>query len=271
MSNLSASTAPEMVSIAQAYLEVRDGFSIDRVVADPLLDRKFLKRCRELNLLGTDFDLNWKLFNGRKNKFFSDLPPTKNYTVSKKDDFEFSSEIAVRHVQELVRLRDGESVSLDKIICDPDLVSEFDSVAERLAPGFTPLDYRWVALGVRKAAGRYGSKAEKVDLPKFEALKATKSIRATELPTDQGLYLFRCDNESLFVGDTDNLRHRIEKHFDTGGINGLPDWLYDTRSRVVSLGVFPMPNVTSTSRKIVELGAIQRLRPLFNYIGSRAA
>jgi hypothetical protein len=40
MSRLASSSAPEMATIAQAYLEVREGFSIDRVVADPDMDRR---------------------------------------------------------------------------------------------------------------------------------------------------------------------------------------------------------------------------------------
>src|SRR5262249_36580690 len=123
MSNL-ANSQPQMALLAQAYLEVRDGYSIDRVVADPQLDRRFLRRCRELGLPGTDFDLNWKLFNGRKNKYFSDVPKTKNYTPSRKDEFEFSSEIAIRYVQEQFHSQKGWEISLDTIICDPDLAEE---------------------------------------------------------------------------------------------------------------------------------------------------
>ena len=196
MSRLAAGTAPDMARIAQAYLEVRGGFSIDRVVADPDLDRRFLRRCRELGLGGTDFDLNWKLFNGRKNKYFSDLPKTRNYTASRKDEFEFSSEIASRYVQEQVRKQGRGDVSLDKIICDPDLAAEFDEIAARLAPGFAALDYRWVALGVRKAAGRYAGKASQSGRPpsltsyqpgrfepaKFQATKACTGFAVKTSP-----------------------------------------------------------------------------------------
>lgn len=271
ISRLASSRTPEMAAIAQAYLEVRDGYSIDRVVADPEMNQQFLRRCRELGLTGSGFDLNWMLFNGRKNKYFSDLPKTKNYTASRKDEFEFSSEIAVRYVQEQVWEREARSISLDKIICDPDLAAEFDQIAAKLAPGFSPLDYRWVALGMRKASGRYASRAKSVDLPKFEVLGQTRDVKASSIPAEQGLYLFRCEDESLFVGDTDNLRHRIERHFESGGEDGLPDWLYHRGSKAISLGIVPMPEVTSTSRKIVELGAVNRYRPLFNYIGSRVA
>lgn len=271
MSRLATSSMPEMALIAQAYLEVREGYSTDRVVADPELDRRFLKRCRELGLAGTDFDLNWRLFNGRKNKYFCDLPKTKNYTPSHKDEFEFSSEIAIRYVQEQVRTEKGREVSLDKIICDPDLAAEFDKIAAKLAPGFTPLEYRWVALGVRKAAGRYSTKAQAVELPDFDYLGATASVRASTIPVQPGMYLFRCEDESIFIGETDNLRHRIERHFDTSGQAGLPDWLFDRGSKTMTLGIVPTPSFTPIERKIVELGAVHRFRPFFNYIGGRVA
>jgi hypothetical protein len=52
MSRLSAGSVPDTARLAQAYLEIRDGYSIDRVVADQDLDRKFLRRCRELGWPG---------------------------------------------------------------------------------------------------------------------------------------------------------------------------------------------------------------------------
>jgi site-specific DNA-methyltransferase (adenine-specific) len=270
MSRLTSGATPEMAKIAQAYLEVRRGYSTDRVVADPETNRAFLNRCREFGLTGTNFELNWKLFNGRKGNHFKDLPKTKIYTASRKDEFEFSSEIAARYVQEQAMLRNGSDVSLDRIICDPDLAAQFDAIAQKLAPGYSPLDYRWVAFGVRKASGRYAGKADAVDLPSFD-FKSTQDIRASQIPMEQGVYWFRCEDDSLFIGDTDNLRNRVERHFDSGGGSGFPDWLYETRHRPVSLGLLPMPKVTPTNRKILELGAIKRYLPIFNYVGSRAA
>ena len=39
-----------LASIIQAFGEVRGGYSVDRVIADPQLDRRFLRLCRELGL-----------------------------------------------------------------------------------------------------------------------------------------------------------------------------------------------------------------------------
>ena len=271
MSRLTAGSVPSMALIAQAYLEVRGGYSIDRVVADPELDRCFLRRCRELGVPGTDFEVNWRLFNGRKNKWLSDLPKTKMYTPSRKDEFEFSCEIAIRYVQDQIRAKGSRKSSLDKIICDPDLAAEFDKIAARLAPGFSPLDYRWVALGVRKAAGRYASKAGEAKVLSFSDFASTLSIRASKISTNQGVYCFRCEEESLFIGETENLRHRLERHFEGGGPQGLPEWLYERGSRVISLCVVPTPALTPVERKIIEVGAVQTYEPHFNYVvGQRA-
>jgi hypothetical protein len=83
-----------IAKIAQAYLEVRDGFSTDRVIADPELDARFLHRCRELGVAGTDYDLNWQLMRARKASVLTDMPKTKKYTLRQIDDFEYASEIS---------------------------------------------------------------------------------------------------------------------------------------------------------------------------------
>jgi site-specific DNA-methyltransferase (adenine-specific) len=270
LSQLANSSHSDMAKIAQAYLEVREGFSTDRVVADPDLNRRFLRRCHELGVDESDFDLNWKLFTARKNRYLTEIPKTKIYTPSKKDEFEFSSEIAVRYIQEKIRKQDGSSVSLDRIICDPALAYEFDRIAAQLAPGFTPLDYRWIALGVRKAAGRYREQAKAVKVPTFEDVGKTHSIKASKIPAEQGIYIFRYDDNSLFVGETDNLRSRIERHFDVSGHRGLPEWLFDNGRNPLTLGMVSMPGVKSSQRKIIEVGTVNRLQPYFNYIGSVA-
>ena len=271
LSKLAHGSIPDAARIAQAYMEVRNGFSIDRVVADPELDRKFLNRCRELGVGGTDYELNWRLFTGRKNNWFKDLPKTNSYTASRQDEFEFSSEIAIRYVQERAEARTGHWMSLDKIICDPDLAAEFDSVAGRLAPGFSPMDYRWVALGVRKAAGRHATKAKAAKVLEFRDFTPAHSVAVSRLPSTQGVYWLRCEDDSLFVGETDNLRQRVERHLDTSGTQGLPDWLYNRRSRPISLSVVPTPGVSAVERKVIELGAVYAHRPQFNYVGEPAA
>src|SRR5688572_24067608 len=74
--------------------------------------------------------------------------------------------------------------SLDTVICDPLLAAAFDSFAARLAPGFSSFEYRWAALGLRKA-GRYMKEAMATDVPAFEDLGSTSDLSLNQV-AEQG-------------------------------------------------------------------------------------
>ncbi len=247
-----------LASIIQAFGEVRSGYSVDRVIADPQLNRRFLRQCRELRLSGTDYDLNWALMNARKKGDLSHLPKTKRYTVREIDEFEYASELAVRFLQE------NKSVSLDQIICDPDLAEEFDIYATKLSPGFTPLQYRWAALGLRKA-GRLGGKADRVEnLPELDPIGKVASLRLERVPPVGGLYLFSSEDDRVFLGQTDNLRHRVDRHMAVSASRGLPDWLWDTKKRPLQISIAELSGVTRSDRQTVEILLVKQWQPLLN-------
>lgn len=246
-------------SIIQAFAEVRSGYSADRVIADAKLDRRFLRRCRELGLSGTDYDLNWALMNARKSGDLSSLPKTKRYTARGADEFEYASELAVRHMQRKY------DVSLDKIICDPELAEEFDHYAELLAPGFAPLEYRWRALGLRKA-GRLKSLGKKgADrVPSLTELGPVENVQVESVPNCSGLYLFSAKRQPVFLGQTDNLQHRIEKHLSVSNGRGLPDWLWEAKEGL-GVSLASMPGASRTIRQVAELLLVRQLKPVLNY------
>jgi len=249
-----------LASLIQAFGEVRNGYSVDRVIADPQIDRKFLRRCRELGLSGTDYSLNWELMNARKAKKLSHLPKTKRYTIRGTDEFEYASELAVRFLERT------ENVSLDRIICDPELAEEFDKYAARLAPGFSPIEYRWVALGLRKA-GRHSSSEQKIeDLPSLERLGRVSSFRLGKVPDTGGLYLFSTDKERVFVSQTDNLQHRLERHMEVSDSLGLPDWLWDVKKNPLEIGIASLPGVTRSLRQAMELLLVRQWKPVLNFV-----
>jgi site-specific DNA-methyltransferase (adenine-specific) len=256
---LSTLVAGGRASLIQAFCEVRDGFSADRVVADPELNRRFLRRCRVLGLSGTDYDLNWSLLNARKNGLMSDLPKTKRYTPgeSDKDEFEYASELGVRHLQRL------KQVSLDQIICDPDLATEFDEYAAKLAPGFLPLEYRWMALGLRKAGRLQKETVARLDVPDLQTICRVPDLRASSLPKAGGLYLFSSSDQPVFLGQTDDLRHRIERHMEVSSSLGLPQWLWDQGPLELSLA--EMPGTSRASRQTAEILLVKKLHPVLNY------
>ena len=196
--------------------------------------------------------------NARKKGDLSHLPKTKRYTVREIDEFEYASELAVRFLQE------EKNVSLDQIICDPDLAEEFDEHAAMLSPGYTPLQYRWAALGLRKA-GRLGSKADGIgDLPELENLGKVSLLRLEKVPPIGGLYLFSSENDRVFLGQTDNLRHRVDRHMAVSASRGLPDWLWNTKKNPLQISLAELPNVTRRNRQKIEILLEKQLHPLLN-------
>ena len=137
-----------------------------------------------------------------------------------------------------------KNVSLDQIICDPELAKEFDEFAKLLAPGkHSPLEYRWVALGMRKAGKLPREKAAAVEAPSLTHLS---SIATSLLPKTGGLYLFSIGEQPVFLSQTDSIRQRIERHMDVSNSRGLPEWLWDRGP--LELSIAEMPGVVRTGR-----------------------
>ena len=248
----------KLASIIQAFGEVREGYSTDRVIADPVLDRRLLYRCRELGVPGKDYEINWMLMNARKQGLLSYLPKTKKYTIDEIDEFEYACELVVNFLQE------KKNVSLDRIICDPQLAEEFDKWAEKLAPGFASLQYRWAALGLRKA-GRLGKNKEQVEkIPEFEPLGKVESLRLSKIPKVGGLYLFSSEDDRVFLGQTDDLQHRIERHLEVSESRGLPDWLWNTKEKPLKISVGELPGITRSVRQGIEVSLVKKWKPLLN-------
>jgi site-specific DNA-methyltransferase (adenine-specific) len=261
---------PVVEIVRGAYVAVRgpELHSTDWVIADPDLDAAFLKRCRELGAPGSDFDLNWRLFNARKAKHLAGIPKAKKFVIPEieTDQFLWASEIAFRMI--LDRYQEaGQGGSLDRIICDPEVAKQFDQVAHRLAPGFSPLYYRWGALSLRKAAGRLRREAEKLDSPKFESLGRVRDVKSSALPRSQGLYLMGVAGRPLFVGDTLNIRGRVEHHIECGGGEALPEWVLSNYSpKDITLDVLPMPGSEYHAVEVLDLKAKTELRPALNLV-----
>jgi site-specific DNA-methyltransferase (adenine-specific) len=189
--------------------------------------------------------------NARKSGELPHLPRTKRFTVREIDEFEYASELAVRFLQ------NEKGVSLDQIICDPELAEEFDEYASKLAPGFSSLQYRWGAFRWRKKRRRLDK-----NIP-WENIGKARSLRLSKVPETSGLYLFSSEEQRIFIGQTDNLRHRLEKHLEVGS-RGLPDWLWDTKKHPLEIGVASLPSTTRSFRQEMELALVKEWEPVLN-------
>ena len=249
--------------VLQAFLHTRDGHSPDVVIADPALNTRFLAACRELGAKGTDFEFNHCLYNLRKSRSLEDYPTTHRVKVTRRDEYEFAAEISARYLERRY------NTTLDRIICDPALVQEFDVLAQQLAPGFTPFEYRFAALSLRKTRRLRPEVA-----PHLLHAVRVESFRVAELdvnmiPRSQGVYLFYYKGEGLlYLGEAKNLRDRIRKHLYHSDRKELAHWLWEHGSDNLYVEIHVLPDkTTSAERKAYELDLIRSRKPRFNILG----
>ncbi|MDI6448638.1 DNA-methyltransferase [Anaerobaca lacustris] len=196
--------------VVEAFRRTHDGFSADRVVADPDLNKEFVGACSNLGLVGDARTWNMLLFRLRKGSKLSPIPTVHRTHLSWEDcdRYIFASEIAWQRM-----LNDEAATSLDEILCDPALAAEFDKLARQFAPGHKPLEYRWAALKLRKEAKDARSRAIVLKLPhRFGVTVSIEELTARSLPEEAGLYVLSEDSKrsrNLYVGETLNLRSRL--------------------------------------------------------------
>lgn len=179
-------------AIAEAFIASHQGYSPDRVIADPALNERFLENCGRLSIPGNPAEWNHLLFNLRKRGGLKAIDTSRRTSVSRVDDYVHASEIAWK----LLAVRNGSS--LDDILCDPDRASVFDQIARRIAPRRSSFEYRWAALALRKdvakgdrildqVRGRLGRQGSSLD-------------GRSRLPARPAHYLISVGDTSLYVG-----------------------------------------------------------------------
>jgi hypothetical protein len=126
---------------------------------------------------------------------------------------------------------------LDELLCDPAAAREFDLRAARLAPGFTPLEYRWGALKLRKEAKTARARAEHLSPGLFRKETSLDQLDCSQLPAESGLYLLSgSGGKPIYVGEALNLRSRLATKF--GGEEQRQQWR--AWSPEITLRFFPV-------------------------------
>ncbi|NQT17099.1 MAG: site-specific DNA-methyltransferase [Planctomycetes bacterium] len=195
-------------AIIAAYSSTCRGYSADYMLCDPDMNGAFIGACKKESLPGDAFIWNRLLLRVRKS---GDLPrsrkSSRRFTFEMMDCYSYASEIAMQ----LMSLDYG--LKLDDLLCMPTAAAEFDHIAERFAPGYSSFEYRWAALAIRKRA----TKSRKLAQTQFLKWLRRKLPRATPLShcvTDRyeqsGVYVLNDDEQPLYVGETLNLRSRVE-------------------------------------------------------------
>jgi DNA modification methylase len=204
--------------LVEAFRRTYDGFSLDRIIADPVANEQLTAACRQLGLPGEPRTWNRTLFGMRKAGLLANLPTVRRTEITWQDceDYLFASEIAWR------QMADTGCNSLDNILCDPFLAAAFDKIASSWAPGRTALEYRWAAIKLRKSSKVVRARAESLSEAKFGKEFDWDGGAAKRLPEEPGVYVISTSKrQPLYVGESGNLRLRLQSQF---GAKTQPLW-----------------------------------------------
>jgi DNA modification methylase len=210
--------------LTEAFRKSHAGHSVERVVLDPDLNGSFHEQCRKLGLAAEPRTWNQALFDLRKGGELVEFPvvhPT-GFSWEECDGFLHASELA------WWRMLNQDWPDLDEILWDPSGAEEFDRLAERIAPGFSPLQYRWGALKLRKAARVARMRAKVLRTAKFRKPKRLQRTRWKHVPDDAaGVYQIssRDGATPFYVGQTLRIGDRLRAHRDHSQVfqQGDPD------------------------------------------------
>jgi site-specific DNA-methyltransferase (adenine-specific) len=205
--------------LVEAFRRTCDGYSVDRVIADPELNLRFTNECDSLGLAGDPRSWNHSLFRLRKSGELAAIPAHRRTMLSLEEcnRYLFASEIAWQKM-----LNEG-CTGLDAILCDPRLAERFDAIARAYAPHIEPpadfsdsLCFRWAAFKLRKEAKDAADRAQVLHDPLLS--KETYELDGTlpkTITAEAGLYLVEdaATKSTLYVGQTLNLQEQFAYQF----------------------------------------------------------
>ncbi|MBN1972851.1 MAG: hypothetical protein JW787_04385 [Sedimentisphaerales bacterium] len=246
--------------IIEAFCLTNNGFSSDRVVADPEINKEFIATCNRLGLAGDSKTWNMLLFRLRKQGKLAHIETVHRTTIpwEECDKYIFASEIAWQ-----IMIDNKSAVSLDEILCDPTLATEFDKIAHRFAPGFKPLNYRWAALKLRKEAKYARSRATILTPPsRLGKMIPIEELNISKLIHKSGIYVLSDQERKLYAGEALDLHARFTSDCRKA-------WLKETDSSIL-VQALPM-DISSAGKLAWQSCLVEKFKPCFNSFELRTA
>lgn len=219
-SPLSGDRIPDEL-VVEAFRQSSDGWSVDRVLLDPVLSDRFVAACRQVGLTASPRELRKYLLQLRFVGTLSSegLQPHEATLIPDRvlQRYRYASEIAWRMTADRY-----PAWTLDDLVIDPDILQQFDSFAAQVAPHGDALTLRWGALKLRQFATAVIAQA---GLPMDVDHSANPFENRSALPHDEldwpaddpagGIYRIEtASGEILYVGESLDLAMRMRDHFD---------------------------------------------------------
>jgi predicted GIY-YIG superfamily endonuclease len=250
--------------VLRNFFATHSGRSTDDVVIDDIRNAAFIAACQEEVPTATPYQLNWELYNLRKQ------PPgigrvTTVKTRDRHDDYLHASEIAARHME------DEHQRTIDQVLCDPDMRRQFDALAQSIAPGVTVYLLRKAALKLRKGRQLKPELIKRVaDWGRVVSTHTAEELLADFdlIPRQPGVYIFRDRTGFLYIGECGNLRARVAQHMDHSDRKALAHYLWQNgfKELTIELHAFRKDSdgKIASHRKAYETDLIRSRKPRLN-------
>jgi GIY-YIG catalytic domain len=208
--------------IAGAFAATHDGYSVDEVILDDARQEQFLAACAMSVPELSPLDRNRALLNLRKAGALVDIRTTRRSERSDLNPVRPLAEIAAR------RLQDQHAVSVDQIMADPVLREEFNAAVRAIDPEVDAYAARKAAFQLRKTRQLRPELITRIaDWDRQITVRPVAEWRVDleSIPEVPGLYVFSDASGYLYVGETDNLRRRLESHLAESDRQALANYL----------------------------------------------
>ena len=249
--------------IDDAFTATHDGWSVDEVILNDDLNAAFLKRCRKQLPKIDSVEINWRLLNMRK----AGKLKSKTTRSGARPSQEHTS------VAEMVArsLIDQHGVTIDRIMADPNLRSQFDDKAIAMGKNLDAYLVRKAAFGLRKKRrlrpeliARIADWGRTIEEFPLKSVEDDPDV----IPHQPGIYIFRDISGYLYIGQSVDLHQRLKEHLDQSSNFSLSKYLSEQTRENVTLEIhaFPVDSRASETmvRRAYESELIASRKPKFN-------
>lgn len=259
--------------IVQAFEGIRNGASTDSLLWDRTLLDRFVTRSRELGLDVPVRLLNRRLINVRKNKArYARRGIVLSPTTRKEPKPSILPRSAPIVEFALVSLRYRYGVSIDDILLDPELSSEYERIAGEIAPDLNPEDMRRAALYIRKS--RYIKKPDErqtlgLDIrlieERFSTPASLSSIDPSDIPTDPGVVEVDEDGRHLYVVNIESIRPLVSELVSGSVFRIVENTFWKPDASLITMKYVCGKEVAGIKSQLWENRLIHDLDPVFNW------
>ncbi len=253
----------ERRQLRTAFLEgPRDGYSLDRCIADDTLRIRVVDVCQQAVPGHSEQDYLWDLQNQRKASLLG--PHATQRDNFRHEEYRHAAAIAARLIE------DRHGATVDRLLCNPAIRREFDRVASEIAPTVDPVRLRLAALALRKASKLRPELAVRMGDGRQVVSIQASDVRddAENVPPAPGIYIIHDPSGILYIGEAGNLRNRVRQHVDHSTSPGLARYFWDAGMENCTIDLHTFPNNQAARRadwrRAYERELIESRRPRFN-------